>query len=79
MLLLARDGIFQPTPYLELEYIKMQQANRADVAIRCDGISADNADLRLALKPSGEAPYKGSPQLAQGKNYWLVGPFPTSS
>ncbi|HEY9818270.1 MAG TPA: hypothetical protein V6D20_21055 [Candidatus Obscuribacterales bacterium] len=73
MLLLARDGIFQSTPYLELEYIKMQQANRADVAIRCDGLSAaDNADLRLALKPSGQGPYKGSPQLAQGKNL-LVG------
>ena len=40
MQLIARDGVFQYTPYLTIENIVLVPGTRADVAIRCDATLA---------------------------------------
>eukprot|EP01060_Flectonema_neradi_P010420 TRINITY_DN17505_c0_g1_i1.p1 TRINITY_DN17505_c0_g1~~TRINITY_DN17505_c0_g1_i1.p1 ORF type:complete len:662 (+),score=143.37 TRINITY_DN17505_c0_g1_i1:37-1986(+) len=39
ILLLARDGVFHPTPYIKLDSIVLTQGTRADVVIKCDAES----------------------------------------
>jgi FtsP/CotA-like multicopper oxidase with cupredoxin domain len=46
MRLLARDGVFHTTPYLQLDTIVMMQGSRSDVAIRCSSSGVRTIQIR---------------------------------
>eukprot|EP01064_Diplonema_japonicum_P011607 TRINITY_DN1900_c0_g1_i1.p1 TRINITY_DN1900_c0_g1~~TRINITY_DN1900_c0_g1_i1.p1 ORF type:complete len:544 (+),score=157.88 TRINITY_DN1900_c0_g1_i1:46-1677(+) len=55
MTLLARDGVFQQTPYLQLSTIVLVQGTRADVAVTCslpDNVDEMTFNLRANPNPA---------------------------
>jgi FtsP/CotA-like multicopper oxidase with cupredoxin domain len=51
--LVARDGIFQYTPYQTVDAVVIPQAGRADVAVKCSSAAAGQTiDVRLYPNPS---------------------------
>eukprot|EP00736_Rhodelphis_marinus_P008785 Rmarinus@m.4898 len=53
MQLIARDGVFHQTPYMDISVIAMVQATRADVALLCSEDAAGET-IHFAAAPQGD-------------------------
>jgi FtsP/CotA-like multicopper oxidase with cupredoxin domain len=73
MKLLARDGVFHQTPYIDMPYVPFLQGGRADVAFRCAG--AGLVTFSAAPQPDGDMYFNGpvtNERLVQGNVFQIV-------